>query len=178
MAAPDSKSRKRLDASYHSKQPHELVFFVDKCLGQIQVPNALRAAGERVEIKTDHFSQDAEDIVWVTEVGARGWIILSADDRLRHNHIEIVALLRSNTHSFLLNSGSLSGAQMASAFVTALPQIKGIVGTVAPPAVCVVSQAGSVRVKHTYDGLVERATKAAHSEARAKSQRDRQEPDS
>lgn len=141
------------------------------------MPSALRAAGERVEIKTDHFSQDTEDIAWVTEVGARGWIILSADDRLRHNHIEIVALLKSNTHSFLLNSGSLRGAQMANAFVTALPQMKGIVRTVAAPAVCVVSQGGVVRVKHTYDGLVERAAIAAHSEAKAKVQRDSQQPD-
>src|SRR6478609_2522541 len=135
MAAPGWKSRKRSDASYHSKQPHDLVFFTDKMLGLFTVPNALRAIGERVECKTDHFDQDADDTVWVPEVGRRGWIILSADENLKHNHIEIVALLKSNTHSFLLTSG-FTGPEMANAFVTAMPDIKGIISSIPPPAVC------------------------------------------
>src|SRR5262245_33850140 len=105
MAAPGWKSRKRSDASYHSKQPRDLVFFTDKNLGLATVPNALRAVGEKVELKTDHFDQDAPDTEWVPKVGARGWIILSADKELKHNLIEIVALLKSGTHSFILTSG-------------------------------------------------------------------------
>jgi predicted nuclease of predicted toxin-antitoxin system len=109
MAARGSKSRKRSDASSPSKQPRDLVFFIDKNLGLKTVADALRAIGEEVALKTDHFEQDAEDRIWLTEVGARGWVILSADKNFRHNHIEIVALLKSNTHSFLLTSGNFSG---------------------------------------------------------------------
>ena len=149
MPARGSKLRKRSDASYPSKQPRDLVFFVDKCLGLKTVPDALRAIGERVELKTDHFSQDTDDATWVAEVGARGWIILSADEQLKHNHIEIVALLKSNTHSFLLTSGNFSGKEMAHAFVTAMSDIKGIIASFPPPAVCMVSKPGGVRVAYT-----------------------------
>lgn len=166
MAARGSKSRKRSDASSHSKQPRDPVFFIDKCLGLKTVPEALRSIGERVELKTDHFEQDTEDAKWVTEVGARGWIILSADEHLKHNHLEIVALLKSNTHSFLLTSGNFSGREMAHAFVTAMPQIKGIIAAIPPPAVCMVSKAGSVRVAYTHDGLIDRVIEVGDREAR------------
>src|SRR5690348_7425758 len=115
MAAPGWKSRKRSDASYPSEQPRDLVFFTDKMLGLYTVPNALRAAGEKVECKTDHYDQETEDAIWVPEVGAKGWIILSADKGLKHNLIEIVALLKSNTHSFLFTSADFSGPEMAKA---------------------------------------------------------------
>jgi predicted nuclease of predicted toxin-antitoxin system len=164
MAARGTKSRKRSDASSHSKQPRDLVFFVDKCLGLKTVPDALRAIGENVELKTDHFDQDADDATWVTEVGARGWIILSADKNLRHNHIEIVALLKSNTHSFLLTSGNYSGREMAHAFVAAMPQIKGIISTIAPPAICTVSKAGNVRVAYTHHRLIDRVIETGQRE--------------
>jgi hypothetical protein len=58
----------------------------------------LRAVGERVELKTDHFGQDTEDSEWLAKVGSWGWIVLSKDKHLKHNHIEIVALLKSGTY--------------------------------------------------------------------------------
>ena len=63
-------------------------------------PKALRALGLQVERKTDHFDQDTLDSIWLEEVGKKGWIILSKDKNLKHNHREIVALLKANTHSF------------------------------------------------------------------------------
>lgn len=154
MAAPGWKSRKRSDASYQSEQPRDLVFFTDKNLGLKIVPDALRAAGERVERKTDHFPQDADDSAWVPDVGARGWIILTADKNIRHNLIELVALLKSGTHSFILTSGNFTGEEMAKAFIGAMPQIKGIVATIPPPAVCTVSKSGDVRVALTHNDLI------------------------
>src|SRR5688500_2008401 len=124
MAVRGSKSKKRSGASYHSKQPRDLVFFIDKSLGLRVVPDALRAIGENVELKTDHFDQDAADAEWLAEVGSRGWIVLSKDKNLKHNHIEIVALLKSGTYSFILTSGNYTGLEMARAFVAAMPDIK------------------------------------------------------
>ena len=83
--------------------------------------------GEKVELKTDHFDQDAADSQWVPNAGARGWIILSADKELKHNLIEIVASIKSGTHSFILTSGNLTGQEMAHAFITAMPEIKEII---------------------------------------------------
>ncbi|MEX2174702.1 MAG: hypothetical protein WD872_10095 [Pirellulaceae bacterium] len=120
-------------------------------------PDALRAIGERVERKTDHFAPNAADDVWVPDVGARGWIILTADKNIRHNLIEIVALLKAGTHSFILTSGNYSGVEMANAFIQALPQIKGIIAGIPPPVVCIVSKTGEVRVAHTHNDLMAKA---------------------
>lgn len=130
------------------------------------VPDALRAIGEHVELKTDHFPQDAKDEDWVPVVGKRGWIILSADHQIKHNLIELVALLKSNTHSFLLPRGDLTGPEMAHAFVIAMPQMKGIIASVPPPLVATVSPSGNVRVTHTHEGLMEQAIHVKEAEAR------------
>lgn len=96
--------------------------------------------------------------MWVPDVGARGWIILTADKNIRHNLIELIALLKSGTHSFILTSGNLTGEEMAKAFIAAMPQIKGIVATISAPAVCTVSKSGGVRVAHTHHELMEIVT--------------------
>ena len=129
------------------------IFFIDKCLGLKVVPAALRACGLTVELKTDHFPQETPDSQWLTEVGKRGWIVLSKDQNLKHNHLEIVALLKSNTHSFILMSAQLTGDEMAQAFITAMPQIKNIIAKQPPPLVATVTKEGEVRITHTYDEL-------------------------
>lgn len=58
-------------------------FFVDRSLGARDVPEALRSAGVLVEVHDDHFAPDTPDIVWLAEVGARGWIVLTKDSRIR-----------------------------------------------------------------------------------------------
>lgn len=161
MAAPGSKSKKGSGASYVSKSPHDLVLFADKCLGLNVVPEALRALGFTVERKTDHFPQDTADSVWLEEVGKKGWIVLSKDQSLRHNHIEIVALLKSNTHSFILTSASLTGPEMAAAFTAAVPQMLGVISRVPAPVVCSVSKGGNVSVKYTYEELARKASEVS-----------------
>lgn len=155
-----SKSRKGSGASSSSKQPRDVVYFTDRCLGLHLVPNALRAAGVRVEVQADHFAEDTPDSVWIEEVGHRGWIILSKDKHLRHNQIELVALLQSKTHSFLLTSGNLTGALMAQALVAALPTIQSIVNKFSPPFVGTVSAAGRVAVYLTSSDLIARVAAA------------------
>lgn len=118
------------------------------------VAAALRAAGERVEIMEDHFDSDAEDAVWVPAVGARGWVILSKDKALRHNSLEQIALLKSNTHSFILTSADQTGQQMAAAFVAALPDMKRLIAKFPPPFVGTVSPKGAVSVFFTHAQLL------------------------
>src|SRR5688500_4091052 len=144
MAARKAKSRKGSAASSGSAPRPEPVFFIDKCLGLKIVPDALRQAGARVELKEAHFDKDTQDAVWLAEVGQRGWIVLSKDKSLRHNYIELVALLKSNTHAFILTSGSFTGEEMAQAFVAALPEMQGIVSSHSPPLVATVSKSGRV----------------------------------
>ena len=122
------------------------------------VPEAIRALGEEVALKTDHFDEDTPDEVWIPDVGKRGWIILSKDKNIRRNQIEIVQLLQSGTHSFVLTSGNQKGDQMAAAFVTAMPTIKDMIKKFRPPFVGTVTASGDVRVLMTHDALIDRVS--------------------
>jgi hypothetical protein len=155
------------------QRPHDsLIFFLDKCLGRATVASALRAEGLHVEIQEDHFPQDTPDHVWVPEVGRRGWVILSKDSALRHNHIELVALLRSNTHSFILTSANQTGAAMGAAFVAAIPQMRRIIAKFQPPCVSAVTPSGVVNVYMPHDKLISQiAEKSAEMERLARARK-------
>lgn len=160
MNARASKSRKGSAASYDLTRLHDRTFFTDKNLGLHTVPNALRALGLRVECKTQHFAQDTPDTEWLPVVGKRGWIILSKDKNLKSNPLEVIGLLRANTHSFLLTSGSVTGQDMANAFIAAMNDIQGIVLSMPHPLVASVWQTGVVKVQFTHDDLLDRACHA------------------
>ena len=121
------------------------------------VRDALRACGVNVEVKTDHFAPDTEDVNWLPVVGKKGWIILTKDKQLHHNYLELVRLLQSGTASFILTSGNLTGAEMANAYTRALPDIKKMLVKFSPPFVATVSKQGEVRIKYTFDGLINKA---------------------
>jgi hypothetical protein len=103
----------------------------------------------------DHFDCEVDDTVWVPDVGKRGWVILSKDSRLRSNPLEQIALLKSGTHSFLLTAANLSGPQMATAFITAMPDILGMINKFKPPFVATVNPSGTVSVFCTHDQLLD-----------------------
>ncbi|RIK78898.1 MAG: hypothetical protein DCC68_14150 [Planctomycetota bacterium] len=78
---------------------------------------------------------------------------MSKDAAIRHNHIEVLALLRANAHAFLLTAASCTGQEMAAALVQALPQIANIVQKRQPPLIATVSKQGRVRIRLTYADL-------------------------
>jgi hypothetical protein len=131
-------------ASSGSKPPEALVFFIDRSLGRKIVAQALREAGETVEIHDDHFPPDAKDEVWLVEVGRRGWIVLTKDDRIRYRVSERTALASARVKAFVLVSSQLQGVEMAAAFVKALPRIKRLIAHHAPPFIGRVSRSGKV----------------------------------
>jgi hypothetical protein len=104
----------------------------------------LREIGEVVEIHDDHFAPDAKDEVWLAEVGRRGWIVLTKDDRIRYRVTERTALASAKVKAFVLTSTQLQGSEMAAAFVTALPRIKRFIANHPPPFLCRVSRNGKV----------------------------------
>jgi len=89
-----------------------LTFFVDRSLGAHDVPDALRTAGVLVEIHDDHFAHDTPDTVWLAEVGACGWVVLTKDSRIRRHPLELQALLAANVAAFMLTATDLTGADM------------------------------------------------------------------
>jgi hypothetical protein len=69
------------------------VYFTDRDLGK-RFGEILRSAGLLVEQHADHFASDAPDEVWLAEVGRRGWIALTHDQRIRYKPNERDAVMR------------------------------------------------------------------------------------
>jgi len=88
-------------------RPQEIVFFVDRALGN-RVVEALREAGAQVEAHRDHFAHDAPDTEWLPIVSQRGWVVLTKDVRLRYNPLEVQAIAQTNARVFILTTGNLS----------------------------------------------------------------------
>jgi len=59
---------------------------------------------------------DAKDEDWLVEVGSRGWIVLTKDDRIRYRVTERTAIVSAQVKAFVLTSSQLQGTEMAAAF--------------------------------------------------------------
>jgi hypothetical protein len=144
MAARAKRSKRPSAASSGSRPPEPLVFFIDRSLGTKIVAQALREIGETVEIHDDHFVPDAKDEDWLLEVGKRGWIVFTKDDRIRYRVTERTAIVTAKVRAFVLTSTQLQGTEMAAAFIEALPRIKRLVASNARPFIARVSRTGKV----------------------------------
>ena len=142
----DAPSRRASGGSGAALPPDAPTFFVDYCLGAIDVPSALRALGPRVEVHQDHFANDAADAGWIATVAERGWIILTKDRRVRHRPIEHEALRSNDAAAFILTAGDLLGAAQARAFTLAAPKMLRIVAKYARPVLATVTRSGGVAV--------------------------------
>ena len=142
--------------SERSTRPRDAVtFFVDRCLGCYDVPNALRESGLIVEVHKEHFDSDCEDSVWIAEVGRRGWIMLTKDKSFRTRRIEIAALMRANTATFVLTNSNATGRQHAAVFIRALPRIMKLVRDFTRPFLARITPAGSVNIVLTHQNMID-----------------------
>jgi len=123
-----------------------LTFFVDRSLGARDVPDALRAAGARVEVHDDHFAPDTQDAVWLAQVGARGWVVLTKDSRIRRHPLELQALLAANVAAFMLTATDVTGADMARILVSVIPKLTALVRSRARPFIATISRQGQVAI--------------------------------
>ena len=144
MTEHRQKSRKRSAASSTGTLPEELTFFLDQGLGDKVIATALRDQGLTVALLKEHFPTNTPDEEWLPAVGQRGWLILTKDDRIRRRPVERQALQRSQARAFILPSGNMSGDEMASAIVNALPKIRRVVGKTQPPFIARITKAGDV----------------------------------
>src|SRR5947209_2032198 len=87
----------------------------------------LRAAGYLCQLHDDHFDQSTEDAVWLGEVAAKNWIVLTKDERIRYRPLEIRALELARLRTFIMVGGNLRGSDMANILVKAMPAILKLV---------------------------------------------------
>jgi hypothetical protein len=83
---------------------------------------------------------------WISEVGKRGWVVLTKDDRIRYRPAALAAYRRHQVKVFVFGSGEMRAQEMADAFVTALPKITRLALRNEGPFFARISRSGSVFV--------------------------------
>jgi hypothetical protein len=98
------------------------VFFTDRDLGK-QFAGILKADGLLVERHDEHFAADAPDEVWLEEAGARGWIALTHNSRIRYTPNELAAVMRHGVRLIVV-VGKAPYPELAHAFVASRAVIR------------------------------------------------------
>ena len=97
-------------------------FLVDRSLGRLQLPAALRLVGLTVRTLADVYgeevAQETEDVEWIRLAAASNWIVLCKDDRIRRRPAERDALIEGKVRAFCLTNANLGFAEQAAYFVT------------------------------------------------------------
>jgi hypothetical protein len=100
-----------------------------------------------LERHLDHFSRGAPDEAWLPLVGTNGWILLTADKRIRYNLLEKRALEKNAVREFVFASGNMSGQEMAQALERALRKMQRLCRKFGPPFVAAITRAGEVHMR-------------------------------
>jgi hypothetical protein len=104
----------------------------------------LTKLGVRFERHLAHFNRGIPDETWLPRVGSEGWILLTADKRIRYNFLEKQALKEHAIREFVLTSGNMSGQDMAAALELALPKMRRLCRKLKPPFVASITRLGEV----------------------------------
>lgn len=140
-----------------TRLPEPATFVVDRSLGGKIVAAALRSAGAVVKVHDGHFKKDDPDELWLTKVGASGWVALTKDEQILHRPAEIVALFEAATAVFALVGGDLKGTEIARAWIAALPVMRDVIAQADVPFVARVHADGSVNMALNAEGVEVRA---------------------
>ncbi len=116
----------RSAASSSSRPPEPLTLFLDESLDATVVVDALREAGATVVRLTDHFEKGTEDRVWLERAGAKGWIVLTRDQRIRYRRLELLALQAARVRAFVFTGGNVDMKNTGAILASALPRIERI----------------------------------------------------
>lgn len=124
MTSRQKRSKRRSGGNGRRRRPRNPTFLIDQCLGGRQLAEALRARGcTRVEFLADHFPITTKDFEWLAEAGRRKWVVLTKDDRIRKNRIEVLSVLHSKARVFALTARNIPSIEQVAAFMAALPKI-------------------------------------------------------
>ena len=107
------------------------VFFTDRDLGK-KFPEILRAGGLAVERHADRFRHDTSDEEWLREIGAKGWIALTHDGRIRYKPNELATVMQHGV-ALLVIVGHAPYPDLARAFLATKGRILNFLERHQPP---------------------------------------------
>ena len=132
-------------ASSSSKPPERLTVFLDESLDSDSIAEALAAAGAVVERLTRHLPKGAADSTWLALAGAKGWVVLTRDKRIRYRRLERLALRAAAVRAFVFTGGNVTLSETARILAQALPAIASICAKEAGPFIYHVGLGGTPR---------------------------------
>lgn len=128
----------------------EFVFFLDEnhC-GNPHLHRAFAERGVRFEKHTDHFLRGLPDTEWLPVVARNGWVVLTADARIRHNALERKAIKDHRLRLFYFARNDFAGAEMGSILGKALPRMLELCRSQRPPFAASIARSGDVSLRDT-----------------------------
>lgn len=80
-----------------------MIFFFDRSIG-VKIPEALRhvRVPNDIELHQEHFAQNEQDDVWLSQVGVWGWIVFGQDYKYHEMPSELAAIRQHNVGCFYL----------------------------------------------------------------------------
>jgi PIN like domain len=113
------RSRRSSGRQRGGNEPPE--FLIDRSLGRLARPAALREVGLVVrtlaEVYGEQASQDVEDHQWIALAAENDWAVFCKDDRIRRRPAEREALSEGNVRAFCLTQANLTFTEQAEYFV-------------------------------------------------------------
>jgi hypothetical protein len=149
MAARHSRSKKQSAGKAPSPSlPEDFVLYLDENLCNSRaIQDTLTRLSVRFERHLAHFVRGTTDETWLPLVGSKGWILLTADKRIRYNFLEKRALQQHAVREFVFASGNMSGQDMATALELALPKMQRLCRKLKPPFVAAITRIGEVHLR-------------------------------
>lgn len=100
-----------------------MTFFFDNNLSEHLV-NGLKAFGEDVVHLKEMFEEQEPDASWLKQIGDKRFFLVTRDERVRFNPIELSALKQNNVGAFFVGGKNLTRCAIIQQVVRNWPRIK------------------------------------------------------
>jgi hypothetical protein len=91
------------------------------------MPSLLRRVGFVVESLHDHFDQEEEDPIWITECGRRDWVIFTGDKRIEKNVLNRQAVIEGKCKVFIFTDTNSYAEEWAAAVILGREKIQRLI---------------------------------------------------
>src|SRR3954469_14053680 len=102
-------------------------FFIDRSLGRKHLAQALIELGFTVRTMASAYGEEVaqtlDDEAWLSDAGAKGWIVLMKDDAIRRRPAERDALADAGVRAFCLTNAQLRKEEQTERFVGNIDRI-------------------------------------------------------
>jgi hypothetical protein len=116
-----------------------------------ELADALQQRGRVVHMHRQVFPDGTPDRIWIPDVAARGWIIITRDRRLQNRHIEWMAFLRAKARVLWFKGDRASGSDITDAFFSALSAVDELTSRLPPPFIVKITLSGGAEQVYPED---------------------------